>query len=156
MSQNGDMRALGLIWLPLMLSSCGKQQPFDCSKIDLPAVDRCFDQHRAKGEPAGLVACLPFSQQLKTSGTWVVGFEKNDFFEWGPRVPPAEVLWTESTGASLIVDDKIEQKVAPTGPQIYALQVEVVGRRALCPLGVINAYPIAVEMLKVTRKIGTR
>jgi hypothetical protein len=86
-----------------------------------------------------------------------VGFEKNDFFEgWGKRVPPADLLWTEATGASLIVDDKVRQVIAPIGPTIYALQVEVVGRRALCPSGVLNAYPIAVEKLKVTRRIGTR
>jgi hypothetical protein len=87
------VRALWLISLPLMLGACEKQQPLDCAKGQLPALDHCFDQNRAKGEPASLVACLPFSERLMTSGTWVVGFEKNDFFEgWGSREPPADVL----------------------------------------------------------------
>jgi NMD protein affecting ribosome stability and mRNA decay len=101
-----------------------------------------------------MVACLPFSERLVTSGVWVVGFEKNDFFEG--FTPPADVMWTESTGSSLIVDDKVQEKVAPTGPQTYAFEVEVVGRRALCPTSVLNAYPIAVEQLRIKRLVGTR
>ena len=124
--------------------------------MDLQSVDRCFEQNRANGEAASLVACLPFSERLVTSGIWVVGFEKNDFFEGrGARLPPADVMWKQSTGASLIVDDKVQEKVAPAGPHVYALQVEVVGRRALCPVGVLNAYPIAVQQLKIMRRIGT-
>jgi hypothetical protein len=99
-----------------------------------------------------LVACLPFSQPLKTSGIWIVGFEKNDFFE-GPRPPPAELMWTSSTGAELIVDAKT---VHPGGGHIEALEVDVVGRRALCPLGAINPYPIAVQQLQIRRRIGFR
>ncbi len=124
--------------------------------MDLERSSRCYELNRPKGSSASLVACFPFSQPLVTTGIWVVGFEKNDFFEgWGKRVPPADVLWTEATGASLIVDDKVRQGIAPVGPEIYALQVEVVGRRALCPVDIINAYPIAVEKLKVTRRIGS-
>jgi len=150
------VRALILIWLPLAMGACQQQKPLDCTKVDLASVDRCFEQNRAKGEAASLVACLPFSERLMTNGTWVVGFEKNDFFEWGARVPPADVMWTESTGASLIVGDKVREKVAPAGPQTYAFQVDVVGRRALCPLGALNGYPIAVEKLKINRRIAIR
>lgn len=125
--------------------------------MDLQSEDRCFEQNRAKGEPVRVVACLPFSKPLVTNGIWVVGFEKNDFFEGlGKRVPPADFLWTRSTGASLVVDDKVQERIAPVGPEIYALEVEVVGRRALCPVGLLNAYPIAVEKLKVIRRIGKR
>jgi hypothetical protein len=150
------MRGLPLLGLLLALGACQKEQPLDCIKMDLQNLDRCFEQNRAEGEPASLVACLPFSEPLVTTGIWVVGFEKNDFFEgWGRRVPPAELLWTEATGASLIVDDQVREKIAPVGPEIYALQVDVVGRRALCPVGSIpSAYPIAVEKLKVRRRIG--
>jgi hypothetical protein len=91
-----------------------------------------------------------------TKGTWVVGFEKNDFFE-GPRPPPTDVMWIDSTGADLILDDdKLQEKVAPAGPQTYAFQVDVVGRRALCPVGNLNAYPVAVEKLKINRRIAIR
>ena len=54
------------------------------------------------------------------------------------------------------MDEKTQEKVAPSGPLTYALEVEVVGRRALCPLGAMNPYPIAVEKLKVIRRIATR
>jgi hypothetical protein len=151
------MRAFSLIALLVGISACQKEQSLDCTKVDLPSEERCFERNRAKGEAASLVACLPFSEPLATTGIWVVGFEKNDFFEgWGSVVPAADILWTGSTGASLIVDDKVTEKVAPLGPEIYALQVDVVGRRALCPVGVLNAYPIAVEELKVRRRIGKR
>ena len=147
-----------LICLPLGVGACHREQPLDCTKVDLPELDRCFEQNRDKGEPAQSVACLPFSKPLLTSGLWVVGFEKNDFFEgWGVRLPPADVMWNRSTGADLIVDEKMLKKVAPNvGPQTYALQVDVVGRRALCPAGALNAYPIAVEKLTVKRRIAVR
>src|SRR6476620_11170446 len=119
------MRALGLILILVFASACDKQHQLDCTHLDLQAVDRCAEANRTKGQAASLVACLPFSERLKTSGTWIVGFEKNDFFEGG-EVPPPDRMWVESTGASLIVDEKVEQKIVPNGPQIQALQVEVV------------------------------
>jgi len=102
-----------------------------------------------------LIACLPFSQPIKTQGTWVIGFEKNDFFE-GRRPPPADLMWTGSTGSQLILDEKDRGKIPPVGPQTYALQVDLVGRRALCPIGLIDVYPIAVEQLTIERRIATR
>lgn len=95
-----------------------------------------------------LIACLPFSEPLKTSGVWLVGFEKNDFFEnpWRPN----STMMQASTGAALIVDEKIYRP----GKEIEALQVDLVGRRALCPVGVINSYPIAVEKLRMTKRLA--
>lgn len=155
-SHNGDMRALSLIALLVAAGACHKEQPLDCTKTDLQSVDRCFEHNRAKGEPATLVACLPFSEPLVTTGIWVVGFEKNDFFEgWGKRGPPGD-LWTGGTGASLILDEKTRERIAPVGPEIHAFEVDVVGRRALCPVGILSAYPIAVEKLKVRARIGKR
>lgn len=139
----------------LTASACEKGQPVDCTKLNMQSVDRCFEQNRAKGEAATLITCLPFSEPLTTDGVWVVGFEKNDFFEGRLSVPP-DVMWNESTGASLIVDDKAQQKIAPVGPHFYAFQVEVVGRRALCPVGAMNPYPIAVESLRIVRRIANR
>ena len=144
-----------LIWLLLTLSACAKPQPLDCTRMDLQKVARCSEPNRAKGESASLVACLPFSEPVTTRGIWVVGFEKNDFFEGGPT-PPPDVMWNESTGASLIVDEKVREKIARSGPRFYALEVDVVGRRALCPWGVLDPYPIAVENLKIRRRIGLR
>lgn len=113
-------------------------------------VDRCWEQHQAKGEASALVACLPFSDRISTEGFWVVGFEKNDFFE-GKRPPSNDVLWSQSTGASLVVD---ERDFKPPSRPSRAFEVAVVGRRALCPMGVLNAYPIAVEKLHIRRRIG--
>jgi len=98
-----------------------------------------------------LTTCLPFSEPLNTTGIWVVGFEKNDFFE-GPKPPSAQIMWEESTGAELVVDEKVYRP----NHDIEALEVELVGRRALCPTGVINAYPIAVETLHIRRRLGRR
>jgi hypothetical protein len=91
---------------------------------------------------------------VKTEGTWVVGFEKNDFFE-GQQRPRADMMWTKPTASGLIVDDKVQEKVAPAGPHIYAFQVNVVGRRPLCPIGIVNPYPVVVQQLKIIRRIGT-
>jgi len=146
-----------LICLTLGVGACDGEQPLDCTKVDLASLHRCFEENRDKGEAASSVACLPFSKPLLTSGIWVVGFEKNDFLEgWGARVPPADVMWNESTGAELIVNENILKKLAPNlGPQTYAFQVEVLGRRAMCPAG-LNPYPIAVEKLTVKRRIAVR
>lgn len=115
----------------------------------MKSIDQCADKNRAKGEAEMMVACLPFSSLLKTSGIWVVGFEKNDFFEGGPP-PPPEIMWRQGTGADLIVDEKLFH---PT-PDVQAYQVDVVGRRALCPMGAINPYPIAVESLAIRKRLG--
>jgi hypothetical protein len=156
-ARTSDMRPLSLIALLVSLGACQKEQPLDCMNVDLQSEHDCFEQNRAKGERASLLACLPFSEPLMTTGIWVVGFEKNDFFEgFGKHLPAADFLWTEGTGASLIVDDDVRRRIAPVGPKIHALQVDVVGRRALCPVSFPNAYPIVVEKLEVRRRIGTR
>lgn len=110
-----------------------------------------MDENQLKGEATMLTACWPFSEPIKTSGIWVVGFEKNDFFE-GPKAPPAQNIWQGSTGAELAVDEKVYEPKH----EIEALEVTLVGRRALCPIGVINSYPIAVERLQIRRSLGTR
>ena len=115
-----------------------------------------MEANKSKGEATMVLACLPFSEPLQTSGVWVIGFEKNAFFE-GPKPPPNDILWEGSTGASLIVDDKVF-KPGPHSEtfQVEALQVEVVGRRALCPVSNIDPYPIAVEELHILRRLGRR
>jgi hypothetical protein len=157
-SHKGDVRALILICLALGIGACHGEQPLDCTKLDRASQDSCFERNSDKGEAEKSVACLPFSKPLMTSGIWVVGFEKSDFLEgWGARVPPGDVMWKQSTGADLIVDDEMLKKIAPNlGPQSYAFQVDVVGRRALCPAGYPNAYPISVEKLTVRRLIAIR
>lgn len=110
-----------------------------------------MEANKSKGETTMLTACLPFSAPLRTSGIWVVGFEKNDFFE-GSKPPPTRVMWEGSTGAELIVDEKTYR----SNHRIEALQVEVIGRRALCPIGAANPYPIAVETLQIKRRLGSR
>ncbi len=137
--------------LPLM-AACDRQQ-LDCTSISLADVRRCEETNKGKSAKEILLACLPFSEPLKTNGVWVVGFEKNDFFE-GSRTPPPEIIWTETTGANLIADEGVRP---PTDRGEYrAVRVEIVGRRALCALGPINPYPIAVEQLKVTEDLGVR
>lgn len=142
------MRLIGFVAVLPVLAACGTQEPLDCTPSEFAPIERCIDENRAKGEAAALVACLPFSQPLKTQGIWVVGFEKNDFFE-GSRRPSEEALWTHSTGAELIVDETVFQ---PTN-ETRAFEVEVRGRRALCPVGVVNPYPIAVEKIRIRRRI---
>jgi len=144
-----------LISLTLAIGACAEERPLDCSWIDVARLDQCTERNEAKGQVGSFVACFPFSKRLFTKGVWVVGFEKNDFFE-GPRPPPADVMWNESTGASLMVESAIRQKIAPAGPEFRAFEVDVVGRRALCPTGEFNQYPIAVERLKVRRRLGSR
>lgn len=132
------------------VSACGHQKPVDCTKVDLIALDRCWEKNRSKGEASALVACMPFSERISTDGIWVVGFEKNDFLEGMKRPPNDELLWSESTGAELAVDESLFKR--PLHP-MAAFEVEVVGRRALCPVGFPNPYPIAVEKLRIKRRI---
>lgn len=143
------MRHIILLALLPFLVACGKPETVDCTGIDFEASERCFEGKRDSGWATALIACFPFSQPLTTQGVWVVGFEKNDFFE-GLRRPPEEVLWTDHTGAELIVDEAIFQ---PTN-ETRAFEVAVRGRRALCPMDVINPYPIAVETLQIKRQIA--
>jgi hypothetical protein len=95
---------LGLL-LPLLFA-CDKQRQIDCTQVDWRSLERCMDANKSKGEAAMLTACLPFSEPLKTTGVWVIGFERNDFFE-GPKPPPVQTMWEASTGAELVVDEKI-------------------------------------------------
>lgn len=143
------MRHIIVLALLSLLAACGKPGPIDCLGLDLEASERCFEDKRGSGWATAMIACFPFSQPLTTQGVWVVGFEKNDFFE-GLQRPPKEVLWTDHTGAELIVDEAIFQ---PTN-ETRAFEVAVRGRRALCPLDVINPYPIAVEKLQIKRRIA--
>jgi len=142
-----------LLLLPL-LGGCTHQERVDCTAIQWPTLSKCFDEHRSHGDGAMLLACMPFSQPIKTEGTWVLGFEVSDFIE-GKRPPPADMMWTDPAGSELILDDKVHEKIPPVGPQSYAFQVAVVGRRALCPIG-IREYPIVVSNLKILRRIGVR
>jgi len=121
----------------------------DCTTFDMAAFNECWGKNRAQGETSSVVACRPFSDRISTEGVWVVGFEKSDFFD-GKRRPPDDVLWSQSTGAELIVDERLFKP--PVHPR--AFEVAIVGRRALCPMGVLNAYPIAVEKLHIRRRIA--
>lgn len=143
------MRPIILLALLPVLVACGKPEPVNCVGMDLEASERCFEDKRDSGWATAMIACYPFSQPLTTQGVWVIGFEKNDFFEGWRRRPPEEVLWTDHTGADLIVD---EAMFKPTN-ETRAFEVAVRGRRALCPLDVINPYPIAVEKLQIKRRI---
>ena len=122
----------------------------DCTKVDMDALNRCWAKNESKGEASALIACLPFSDRIMTEGFWVVGFEKNDFFE-RKRPPPEDILWSQSTGAELVVDRRL---LKPSGATTRIFEVAVVGRRALCPVGGLNEYPIAVEKLQIRRRIG--
>lgn len=133
----------------IALTACDEQPLVDCTRLDMAAVERCWDRRRGDGEASAVVACLPFSQRLSTEGFWVVGFEKNDFFE-GKNRPPDKVLWSGSTGAALILNEGVFNVPERT----QAFEVSVVGRRALCPMGATHAYPIAVEKLEVRRRVG--
>jgi hypothetical protein len=145
-----------LLILPLLLAgACKQTRPVDCTQIDFEAVMRCYEKNASKGEVARSVACLPFSERLTTSGTWVLGLEKNTFFE-GSGTPHAEVMWKESTGASLIVDEGILNNIPWAKRETRAFRVDVVGRRALCAIDILNSYPIAVEKLTVKGHIGSR
>ena len=153
------MRSVFLLSLLPILGSCDERKLLDCSytSSSVNSFEQCYNQHRGKGEATALVACLPFSERLQTTGIWVVGFERNDFFEGGLRPPPAQYMWHSSTGAELVVDkDALAgQRLFEKTPEPVAYAVEVVGRRALCPVGAGNAYPIAVEKLVIRRRIGS-
>lgn len=142
------MRPVALFAVFPATLACTSIQPIDCTSLDFATIERCLDENNARGEAAAFLVCLPFSQPLTTGGIWVAGFEKNDFFEGTVR-PSNELLWRGSTGAELIVDEATFQ---PTN-ETQAFEVEVRGRRALCPVGLANPYPIAVEKLQIRRRI---
>ena len=132
----------------MALGGCTRHEQIDCTAGQWPAWHKCLDDHQSQGTSASFLACLPFSEAINTEGVWVVGFEKNDFFE-GPRTPPSEVLWTGSTGTELMVDEKLYRP----NNRVEALKVRLIGRRALCPMGLINPYPIIVQSLRISGRL---
>lgn len=132
--------------LPLMalasLSSCGHVETVDCDHYLRPETARCLELNEAKGERAMLLACLPFSAPVKTSGLWVVGFEKNDFFE-GKR-PAVESMLTEESDTELVWDGDVRSQ-----SPYNALEVQLTGRRSLCRFTELTPHLIVADELKV-------
>ena len=135
------MRVLSLLALAL-LSSCGEEQVVDCRSNLTAKTARCLDENMSKGERGMLLACLPFSEPVKTSGLWVIGFEKNDFFE-GKRPITGSII-TQDSDTELVWDEDLRSK-APYD----ALEVEVTGRRSLCEFTKVTPHLIVAENLKV-------
>lgn len=108
---------------------------------------RCTEENEAKGQRAVLLNCLPFSDPVKTTGLWVIGFEKNDFFE-GKRPAEKDII-TQDSDTELVWDGDV-RSTAPYD----VLEVELTGRRSLCEFTGITPHLIVAEELKVKSRRG--
>jgi hypothetical protein len=108
---------------------------------------RCMEENGSRGERATLLKCLPYSEPVKITGLWVVGFEKNDFFE-GMR-PTGESIIRQDSDTELVTNADV-RSTAPYD----ALEVELTGRRSLCRFTEVTPHVIVVDNLKVKSRRG--
>ena len=101
-----------------------------------------MSENQSKGDRAMLLKCLPFSEPEKIAGLWVVGFEKNDFFEG--RRPTGRSIITRASDTKLVAVDDV-RSTAPYD----ALEVELTGRRLLCPTNPVQPHLIVANDLRV-------
>ena len=140
MQQNKRVRFVLTLALA-SLASCGPE-PVECSRFEGAATLRCMDEMESKGERAMLLKCLPFSEPEEISGVWVTGFERNAFFE-GRRATDEYIL----TGYS---DTELITAEGGRATENYeALEVELTGRRSLCPFTKITPHLIVADKMKV-------
>ena len=140
------MRLVCLLSLAL-LASCGGQTPVDCSRYEGPDTLRCMEENESKGERAMLLECLPFSGPEKITGLWVIGFEKNDFFEG--RRPTGDSIRTQDSDTELVTDEDLHS----TAPY-DALEVELTGRRSLCEFTGVSPHLVVADDLRVKSRRG--
>jgi len=125
------------------MSSCTSPSSPDCTHLNPIHTSQCFDQERSKGERQMLLRCFPFSPPEKISGLWVVGFEKNDFFEG--KAAPTESDLSKNSGTRLISDDS---RPSESGI-VKAFQVQLTGRRSICEFSKIDPHLIIVDRITV-------
>jgi len=140
---------LASLFLLLALVSCGEPDLVDCTKLNTAETLSCMERNEAQGEPAMLLACLPFSSPEKIKGVWILGFEKNDFFagEWPDEPPPVgRVSHTE-----VVVSKERLERLRSSAPY-DALWVELTGRRSLCRFTGLTPHLIVADNLEVRRR----
>jgi hypothetical protein len=104
-------------------------------------------ENESRGQRAMLLKCLPFSEPEHITGLWVIGFEKNDFFE-GSR-PTGPSIITQDSDTELVTDKDVHS----TAPY-DALEVELTGRRSLCEFSEITPHLIVADHLRVRSRRG--
>lgn len=110
------------------VAGCKASPPQDCSLAGRQVL-QCMEDHIGSDDRALLLACLPFSKPQRISGTWVYGFELNQFFS-GQRAS-SQFLRSVESDTSLEVEDDI-----PNDERRRVFQVDVIGRRSRCDMGV--------------------
>ncbi len=122
-------RMKGALWIAAaaaLLCGCTGRKPHDCNG---DRILKCIQRLAAKSDRELILACMPLSEQQKISGTWVFGFELNEFYEGTP--PSRDALAHHAGDTSLEPDPNV-----PNDGRYRTFRVVFVGRRELCDGGV--------------------
>jgi hypothetical protein len=128
---------------------CAPRTSVNCADFDDDKIAQCFDRAEQKSDQrAMLLKCVPFSKSEKIEGLWLVGFEKNDFFEG--RSSPRAADWAKDSNTELFANDEVIGRTMAT----QALQVTVKGRRSLCKFTDLTPNLIVAEEIVVRRRFA--
>jgi hypothetical protein len=110
------------------LGACHADPPRDCSVVDSQA-RQCISEFGSGDDREMLLACFPFSKPENIEGAWYFGFELNAFYE----DMPAPTVYRDPPGPA---DTSLEYDPhLPNDGNVRVLQMQVIGRRSQCPMG---------------------
>lgn len=128
----------------IALTSCNGGPPQDCKVVrhDAPT---CIQRFSGQADRELLLGCFPFSKPARITGTWVHGFEINEFYE-GQHASPAPIN-------KKIANTELEIDTADrVGPFPKVFQMDFVGRRSQCDMGIPN-HIIIVDRIFARREV---
>jgi hypothetical protein len=112
----------------MALGACNSGPPANCKVAGEQAM-QCIERYSGKSDDDMLPGCFPFSKPERIFGAWVSGFETNEFYE-GEQASPALVN-KHGGHTELELED-----VGSTGPFPVVFDMEFIGRRSQCDMGV--------------------
>lgn len=131
---------LGMIVLGVAaLSSCKASPAPDC-RTAVKEGRQCMEQHASDGFGKTLLACFPFSKPESIKGAWVYGFERNQFYE-GQRAS-LDLIQTSRSRVELEA-----HVILPNDGRLRVLQMEIIGRRSICEMGVMPNLIVADQVI---------
>jgi hypothetical protein len=131
--------------------------PQICERVkDEKSAARCLTANAPRGETEATLTCFPFSEPQYLSGIWVTGLESSTFFE-GAKTFESSMLF--EGGDTWLTPDAARPETTRSmqGEATRAYQVELIGRRSLCPgyYGHLGVYrqEVRVERFMALRSV---
>jgi hypothetical protein len=127
------------------VAACQAAPPKDCTVAHKQAQE-CMGRFHSGQDRQMLLGCFPFSKPEKIEGAWYYGFELNSFSE-GARATPRDVAPPVGGDVSLEYDPHL-----PIDGRVRVLQMQIVGRRSQCPMGLPDHIIVVDRVISSTVK----